>query len=205
MKRFTRRYCRILENKTNNKKNLLALVGMPGGGKTEATLYLSKKGIPFVRFGDVTDETLKSLGQSLTQENERRFRENLRKELGMAAYAIKMKPKIEELLNQHDVLVIDGLYSWAEYLFLKKEFPSLILINIFAEPFRRYDRLYKRPIRPLSFAEARERDIAEIDKLDKGGPIAIADYLIENNGDDLPSFFQKIDSVLSRIGVSYSK
>lgn len=183
-------------------KILLALVGMPGGGKTEATLYLSQKGIPFVRFGDVTDEALKSSGLSLTQENERKFREKIRQELGMAAYAIKMKPKIDGLLTNNDVLIIDGLYSWEEYVFLKKEFPSLILVNIFAEPLVRYDRLSKRPVRPLTFDEARQRDIAEIEGLNKGGPIAIADYLIENNGDNLSSFYQKIDSTLSRIGVS---
>lgn len=186
-------------------KILLALVGMPGGGKTEATLYLSKKGIPFVRFGDVTDETLKSLGQSLTQENEKKFRESLRAELGMAAYAIKMKPKIDDLLKSNDVLIIDGLYSWEEYVFLKKEFSNLILINIFVEPSIRYNRLSKRPIRPLTFDEARKRDIAEIEGLNKGGPIAIADYLIENNDNDLPSFYQKIDSLFERIGVTTRK
>lgn len=183
-------------------KLILTFVGMPGGGKTETTLYIQKKNIPFVRFGEITDEGVKALGLSLTQENERAFREKLRQELGMGAYAIKAKPKIDELLSKHEVIVIDGLYSWEEYTFLKKEFPGLILIHIFAEPSIRYQRLSTRPVRPLSFEESRIRDIAELEKLNKGGPIAIADYLIENNSDDLQSLYQKIDGLLRRLGVT---
>jgi dephospho-CoA kinase len=43
-----------MENKTT-KKIILAFVGMPGAGKTEASAYLKKKGIPILRFGDLTD------------------------------------------------------------------------------------------------------------------------------------------------------
>ena len=103
-------------------EKIIAIVGMPGAGKTEATKYLETKNIPFVRFGQITDEGVKALGLPLIQKNERIFRERLRQELGMAAYAIKMKPKIDELLKDHDVIVLDGLYSWEEYIFLKKEF-----------------------------------------------------------------------------------
>lgn len=180
---------------------ILAFVGMPGAGKTEATLYLQQKRIPFVRFGEITDEGLKSLGLSLTQENERVYREKIRQELGMGAYAIKAKPKIEQLLEENNTIVIDGLYSWEEYTLLKKEFSGLILVHIFAEPSTRYQRLSARPIRPLSSEESRERDIAELEKLNKGGPIAIADYLIENNSNVIEDLYVKIDALLSRLGV----
>ena len=46
----------------------------------------------------------------------------------------------------------------------------------------RYGRLENRPVRPLSAGEATGRDIAEIENLEKGGPIAIADHYIVNNG-----------------------
>lgn len=186
----------------SHDKAILAFVGMPGAGKTEATLYLKQKTIPFVRFGEITDEGVKELGFPLTPENELMYREKIRQELGMGAYAIKAKPKIEKLLKENDMIVIDGLYSWEEYTFLKKEFPALILIHIFAEPTIRYQRLSIRPVRPLSFEESRARDIAELEKLNKGGPIAIADYLIENNSDDLESFHKKIDELFRRVGVT---
>jgi dephospho-CoA kinase len=185
-----------------SQKILLAIVGMPGAGKTEASVYLAKKGFPFVRFGDVTDEGLKKMGLEINPENEKKFREQLRKNLGMQAYAIKSRPKIEEILKNHNVVILDGLYSWEEYILLKKELRDLILITIYAEPKIRYERLSKRIIRPVSLEKARERDVAELEKLNKGGPIAIADYMIENNSESTSDLFQKIDDLLVRLGIT---
>ena len=58
------------------------------------------------------------------------------------------------------------------------------LLCIWAPPVERYRRLANRKIRPLSEAEAMSRDIAEIENLHKGGPIALADYLIVNDADE---------------------
>lgn len=163
-------------------KHIIAIVGMPGSGKSEAGVFFKQKGIPVLRFGDVTDEGLKSQGLSLTQENEKPFRENLRKELGMAAFAIKMEPKITAASETSEIVVLDGLYSWEEYLFLIEKFPKLSVLCLYAKPEIRHNRLKNRSERPLSAEEARKRDIAEIGGLNKGGPIAIADYLIKNEG-----------------------
>lgn len=185
----------------HSKKLILAIVGMPGAGKSEAAIYLKSKGFPFVRFGEITDEGVKALGLSLIPENERMVREKLRQELGMAAYAIKSKPKIDKLLEENDVIVVDGLYSWEEYTYLKKKYPNFILIHIYSEPQIRYKRLSQRPIRPVSHKESRQRDIAELEMLNKGGPIAIADYLIENNSDDINELYQKVDNLLKHLGI----
>jgi dephospho-CoA kinase len=185
----------------NTEKNILAFVGMPGAGKTEASAYLGKKGIPTVRFGELTDEGLRQMGLPLNRENEKNFREKMRKDFGMGAYAIKAKPKIDELIKNNNVIILDGLYSWEEYIYLKKEFDNLILINIYAEPAIRYQRLSKRPIRPLLISDAKSRDSAELEKLNKGGPIAIADFLIENNSDDTNDLYKKIDNLFSRLGI----
>lgn len=181
------------------QKILLAIVGMPGAGKTEATQYLKKKGIPFVRFGDVTERELTERGLPLTPENERIIRESLRTEFGMAAYAIRSKPFIDQLISHHACVILDGLYSWEEYVYLKAYYPHFLLVHVYAEPKKRYERLSKRPVRPFTPQQARDRDIAEIEKLNKGGPIAIADYCIENTNDSIPDFFKKIDALLARL------
>lgn len=183
------------------KKIVLAIVGMAGAGKTEAVLYLKKKNIFFVRFGEITDEGVKKLGLPLTPDNEKIFREKIRKELGMAAYAIKAKPKIDELIAKHDAIAIDGLYSWEEYVFLKKKFPGLTLIHVFASPQTRYGRLSSRPVRPLPLDKCYKRDVAEIETLNKGGPIAIADYLIENDSDNLKDLYSQIDNLLNSLRI----
>ncbi len=184
-----------------NNKRLIAFVGMPGSGKTEATSFLHKKGLPFVRFGDVTDAGLKAQGLSFTAENDQTFRESIRQRLGMAAYAMESLPHIETALKQHDMAILDGLYSWAEYTYLKEKYPGLLLVHVYAQPSIRYERLAKRPVRPWGFKEARERDFSEIENIDKGGPIAIADYLIENNEDSLEKLHKKVIMTLEKIGV----
>ncbi|MCL5970650.1 MAG: AAA family ATPase [Patescibacteria group bacterium] len=185
----------------SHKKLIIAIVGMPGAGKSEVTNYLEKKGMPSVRFGDITDLGVKELGIDLTPENEKVFREKLRKELGMEAYAVKSEAKIEKLLENNNVVVINGLYSWEEYIYLKNKFPNLVLIHVCAEPEIRYKRLANRSVRPLNFEESRGRDIAEIEGLSKGGPIAIADYMIENNSDNINDLYQKLDNLLKRLGI----
>lgn len=181
---------------TSLQSTLLVFVGMPGAGKSEAVDYLKKKGYPTVRFGAITDEGLKQQGFSQTPENEKTFRENLRSEFGMAAYAMKSLSAIESLASKYPVVVIDGLYSWEEYLFLKEKFPKLFLVHIFAPPEVRYKRLDKRKVRRMDRGDAEERDRLEISKLQKGGPIASADYLIDNSAGSLEQLHRKIDEVL---------
>lgn len=185
-----------MENKESAP--LLALVGMPGSGKSETAQYLSAKGFNLVRFGELTDEGLRQKGLPITPENEEDFRQNLRKTHGMEAYAVLAKPKIEDFLEKGKTVVIDGLYSWEEYKFLKQNFPELLLVHVYAEPKLRHARLDGRRERPFTKDEAERRDFSEIENLNKGGPIAIADFLIENNS-DLASLKREIDSILERI------
>jgi len=159
---------------------IVAIVGMAGAGKSEVSRQFEKAGFTRIRFGDVTDEELKKRGQELNEENESRVRELIREEHGMAAYAKLNLPRIEAALANSDV-VVDGLYSWEEYLFLKDHYEdNLYLVVVWASPAIRYSRLGGRRDRPLTIQESAARDRAEIENLHKGGPIAVADYLIVN-------------------------
>lgn len=161
--------------------SLVALVGMAGSGKSEAARFFTSQGYKSIRFGDATDIELKKHGLPLNEENERKIREQLRKEHGMAAYAIINLPRIDEALEQGDV-VIDGLYSWEEYLYLKDYYKDkLQVLSIWASPKVRAERLARRKHRPLTAGESASRDKAEVEKLNKTGPIAMADYTIINH------------------------
>lgn len=184
-------------------KLILALVGMPGAGKSEVASYLEKKGFPFVRFGKITEEEVVRMKLPLTQENEKIAREKIRREEGMGTYAKRARPQIDELLVKNNVLVIDGLYSWEEFTVLKKEFPFLLLIHIFAEPKIRYERLAKRSVRSLPIDEGFSRDAAELEKLNKGGPIALSDYLIENDSKEISELYKKVDKLMLRLEIDY--
>jgi dephospho-CoA kinase len=160
--------------------NIVAIVGMAGAGKSAVTRIFEQHGFRKVRFGDVTDEEVKKRGLALNEANERRVREQLRIEHGMAAYAVMNIPRIDNLAKSSDV-VIDGLYSWEEYMLLKERYiDNLSIIAVWSSPATRYRRLGNRAVRPLSLSQAASRDKAEIENSNKGGPIAMADFTIVN-------------------------
>jgi dephospho-CoA kinase len=153
---------------------------MAGSGKTEVARAFEKNGFVRIRFGDVTDEEVKKRGLTLNEENERYIRELLRQEHGMSAYAQLNLPRIDSALKKSDV-VIDGLYSWEEYTFLKDCYrENFYVVAVWASPKTRYVRLSQRSERRLTLEEAASRDRAELEKTNKGGPIAIADFSIIN-------------------------
>lgn len=181
-----------------NKLKLVAIVGMPGAGKSVAAEFFRRRGIPVLRFGDQTDISLKEHGLGRSEKNERFVREKLRSELGMAAMAIKIEPRILETARDNQVIALDGLYSWEEYIYLQKRFPQIQLLCIYSRPEVRYKRLEEREVRPLTREVARSRDIAELENLNKGGPIAIADYLIENGGEKA-EFLKKLEHYFNNL------
>lgn len=160
---------------------IVAMVGMCGSGKSIATDILVQEGWKKIYFGGVTYSKMKEANIERTPDNERMFREQLREKYGPACYAKLLLPDIKKALKEKNV-VLDGLYSWYEYTFLKEELGSKFkLIGVIADKDIRYARIAQRKDRPFNNQEAKERDISEIENLYKGGPIAYADFYIDNN------------------------
>ena len=177
---------------------VVSIVGMTGSGKSEAAAIFREKGFTPVRFGDITDEEVKKLGLSLTEANERPVRERLRKEHGMAAYALLSRPRIDAALKNSNV-VVDGLYSWEEYVILKDHYGAdFIVVAVWASPQTRYRRLGGRKIRPLTPEAAASRDRAEIENLNKGGPIVMADYTVLNES-GIADLKRQVESIIMRL------
>mgnify|MGYP001554843273 CR=1 FL=1 len=161
---------------------IVALVGLCGSGKSEASKYFLDDNYEKVYFGGITIEEVKRRGLEVNEANERTVREELRDKHGMAAYAVLSLPKIEKAISEGKNVLIDGLYSWSEYKILKDKFTELKVVSIYTNPELRYHRLSIREVRPLTKEQAMSRDIAEIENLEKAGPIAKADFTIINNG-----------------------
>ena len=177
---------------------VVSIVGMPGSGKSEVSRVFEQIGFARIRFGDVTDEEIKRRGLELNEKNERHIREHLRQEHGMAAYARLNLPRIESALKQSDV-IIDGLYSWEEYSFLKSHYgDNLIITAVWTSPKIRYARLTSRSKRGLTSEEAASRDRAEIENINKGGPIAMADFTIINES-SLTDLKKEVRMIISRL------
>jgi len=177
---------------------VVAIVGMAGSGKSEVAREFEKAGFFRIRFGDITDIELKKLGLPSTEANEVKIREQLRQEHGMSVYAKLNIPRIDSALQKSNV-VIDGLYSWEEYLLLKPYYKdNLVLVAVCASPETRQSRLAKRVVRPLTMQESEARDKAEIENSNKGGPIAMADYTLVNEG-ALADLIKQTTKVIEKI------
>ena len=179
---------------------IVAFVGLTGSGKSEAVKYVVSKNIPRVYFGGVILNAMKNAGIDWTEPNERQFREEIRAREGKDFVVKQIIKEIHDLAaaGQHRI-VADGLYTWTEYKALKHEFSRKLSVVAVVAPKRlRHHRLTTRPIRSLTVEEANSRDWAEIENLEKGGPIAIADHFISNDG-DLNKLHASVDAVLRDI------
>ncbi len=162
-------------------KKIIALVGMPGAGKSSAAEILKKVGLKGIYFGNLTLDYLKKNQQTITLQKEKEAREFLRRKYGMNAYAQLALPEIKKLLVDNELIYIDGLYSLEEYEYLLNELvDEIILLEIYVDKKTRHERLTQRKTRSLTKKECFTRDMTEIKTLNKGGPIALSDYKIEN-------------------------
>lgn len=187
-------------SETNKDIKIVAFVGLAGSGKTSAVEYLTAKGYPKVYFGGIIYKAMEEAGIEINWETQQVFREEIRAREGKDFVVKRVVKEVHDLIGagQHRI-VLDGLYTWSEYKILKHEFPGeMTVIAIVTPKHLRKQRLAKRPERPMTATEVDERDWTEIENLEKGGPIAIADYYIHNDG-DLEYYDRQIDDALQHI------
>lgn len=165
---------------------IIAIVGMSGSGKSVLVDYLTGKGYPKVYFGGMIYKEMEKRGIERTEdgESEKKFREMIRETEGKDWVVRQVIAETKDLIGAGQKrIVLDGVYSWTEYKILKHEFPKcLTFIAVVVDKKLRYERVAKRPGRAFDGKAIRERDRSEIENLEKGGPIAAADYYILNNG-----------------------
>ena len=180
---------------TQPHAKIIALVGLAGSGKSSAVEYLTEKGFPKIYFGGVIYKAMDEAGIEKTWDNQQKFREEIRRREGKDFVIKRVIKNIHDLINAgQNKIVLDGLYTWSEYKLLKHEFPGqVVVIAIVTPKYLRYQRMAKRIERPMQPHEVDQRDWSEIENLEKGGPIAIADYFIINDG-SLEQLHQKIDA-----------
>ncbi len=181
---------------------ILATVGMSGSGKSVVVDYLTEKGYPKVYFGGMIYKEMEKRGIARTEdgESEKKFREEIRATEGKDWVVRQVIAETKDLINAGQKrIVLDGVYSWTEYKTLKHEFPkNMIFLAVVVDKKLRYERVAHRPGRSFDAAAIRERDRSEIENLEKGGPIAAADYYILNNG-TVENMQRDLDEILKEI------
>lgn len=184
------------------EEKVIVFVGMPGAGKSVCMDYLQSKGLPSAYFGGITIDEVKRRGMDVNEASEKFVREDIRAKEGKGAYAVRIIKQIEEFFEKsHKYVVVDGLYSWTEYKIFKESFGErAVIIAIVSPREQRHKRLAARKIRPLNRHEADARDFAEIENLEKGGPIANADYFLANDV-SVDQLLDDLKKLLPTIGI----
>jgi len=187
----------------NVKQNvkILALVGLAGSGKSSAVEYLTKLGHPKIYFGGIIYKAMEAAHIPIDWDSQQVFREEIREKEGKDFVVKRAINEAHSLIAAGQKrIILDGLYTWSEYKILKHEFPGseMVVVAIVTPKSLRKARMAKRPERPMTSQEVDERDWTEIENLEKGGPIAVADHYIMNNG-SLEELHQAIDHLITTI------
>ncbi len=185
-----------------SKNTVIAFVGMPGSGKGTCTDYLQKKyNWSVIHFGNMVYEEVQRRGLDNVKD-EVFVREDMRKQEGKAVLAKHVGRKTQGYFDKgHNVVVLDGLYSWSEYKYLEKLFGAkLVVIATCAPKAIRRKRVLDRKDshRKYTLQELITREVAEIENIEKGGPIAYADYTIVNDGEQT-DLIAKLDKIIDQI------
>jgi dephospho-CoA kinase len=177
---------------------LIAFVGMPASGKSEASNIARSLNIPVVNMGDVVREETARCGLPPTDENIGGTGTRLRREEGMDAIARRCVPKIRSL--DSPVIVVDGTRNAEEINYFKKQFgDDFKLVAIDASFDIRFERVKKRARSDdmCNTGELKRRDEREKGwGLDKA--IEMADITI-NNTSSLEKFHEEVKNLLRNL------
>lgn len=170
-----------LEEMRLTYKSIIAIVGLPGAGKTMAAEIFKNRNLPVISFGKIINDYIDKQKLPHTEDVHKKVREEMRAKFGIDVLAKMNEEKLKQTLEKNQIVIIDGMRSWEEYLYLKKNLKDvkIFILCIWAEKQIRYQRSAKRKYRSQLFGE--QRDINELIGTNMGPTIAFADFLIKNN------------------------
>ncbi|MFZ2070843.1 MAG: AAA family ATPase [Halobacteriota archaeon] len=161
---------------------VLAFVGAPAAGKSEAASIAAEMGIPVVVMGEEIRAELRRRGLPLNDETAGRVATELREKEGRDAVAKRCIPRIKEI--EKGIVVVDGIRGIAEVETLKEEFgDEFLLVNIEAPLTIRYERILSRGRvdNSLSLDEFKKREARE-NGWGLGEAMQKASIVIKNEG-----------------------
>lgn len=179
-----------------NPPKVIAVVGMTGSGKGTLVDYLTETlHAPKVYFGGMVYEEVEKRGLDIVSD-ERMVREDMRAKEGPAVLAKRAAARAQELLASGEkIVILDGVYSWSEDKYLREVFgDEYVAIAVVGSKALRYQRVVARKDahRQYTLKQVAKRDTQEIEGIEKGGPIAYADYYILND-DSYETFYADAD------------
>jgi len=172
---------------------------MPGAGKSTVASVAQSMGFEIINMGDAVREEARRQNLELSDANLGNLMLSLRKKYGQAAVAELCADKIRN--SKSGYFVIDGIRSTYEIDVFKK-LGNVIVLSIQASPSARFSFLSsrKRKDAPMNEKSFEERDSREL-KVGIGEAIALADFVIVNNGITVEELKKKAEDFLNRVKV----
>lgn len=178
--------------------NLVLFSGMPCSGKTTAINFLKEK-FPVISMGD---EVRKEMKEKNIREDIRCYSKKIREK--DKSYVAKLCLKQLNFIDKKSkICIIDGIRNYEEVEEFKKYYNSF-LISIHASPKARFERYIARKRKDdiLDFDGFLKRDISEL-SLGIGNVIALSDFIIINEDNDIEKFKKEVDKILNKILENY--
>ncbi|SNR34428.1 AAA family ATPase [Halorubrum vacuolatum] len=174
---------------------VVAAVGLPGSGKTEAAGVAEEMGLRRISMGDVVRREIERRGLSVTEDNLAKVSADLREEHGRGAVARLCLDDFN--IAASDGVFIDGIRSWEEVqLFESALGDEFVTIHIAADFETRFERIRSRgrsddikSRRGLAARDRRAFNYGLEEALER------ADIVIRNE-DDLATFRETIRETL---------
>ncbi|WP_049898955.1 AAA family ATPase [Natrinema sp. J7-1] len=177
--------------------HVIGTVGLPGSGKGEAATVAREDGIPVVTMGDVVRQETADRGLDPAKDHGT-VAQALREEDGPAAIAERSLPMLEDRLEQHETVLVDGIRSGVEVDVFEDAFGDAFTLVSIEAPFAvRAERIDERGRdagegdggEGLAGRDERERGFGMDEAMDR------ADVVVENT-DSLEAFHEAIRSVI---------
>ncbi|MWV41779.1 AAA family ATPase [Natrialba sp. INN-245] len=177
--------------------HVIGTVGLPGSGKGEAATVAREEGIPVVTMGDVVRQETADRGLDPAKDHGT-VAQALREENGPAAIAERSLPMIEDRLERHEAVLVDGIRSDVEVDAFEERFEEAFTLVSIEAPFDvRRERIDTRGRdageadggEGLAARDERERGFGMDDAMDR------ADVVVENT-DTLEAFHERIRSII---------
>lgn len=177
---------------------VIAIVALPGSGKSEAAAVAHEMGIPVVTMGDVIRDVCAERGLEITEDAMGRVATELRETGGNAAIAERSIPLIERYAAEHDLVVVDGIRGIAEVERFQDAFDDEFQLVSIEVPFEtRLERIQERGRDPGADDrdDLEQRDARELG-YGMGKAMEQADITIHNTG-SIQEFRDRIRELLA--------
>jgi len=182
-----------------NMGRVFAVCGLPASGKGEFATILAKTGIPVLSMGDMIRAEVKKRNIEEYPEVFGEVAQQLRQQFGDDILAVRLCSAVDNLLEKHDVVLIEGLRGVAEYdVFHSHWSDRFSTIAVTADEEVRFQRIQLR-----GRAEDGDRDSLKIrDEREIGWGLDVlinqADFTLSNDG-SLSDFVNKCQIWLEQI------